>query len=139
MPKQIRFEKSETYTNKGLHDFIDREFPLLKNGHWELAFQKPNRNNDQNALFWSWLRCISDETGQDSQSLYKYYCEKFNPEGCTYFTNGKFSRGGTSELNTKAFATFLTEIQADVSSELGIRLPTREDANFLEFYNQYFR
>jgi len=139
MSKSITFEKKEGYNYISLHSFIDREFPLLKNGLWELAFQKPNRNNDQNKLFWAWLKCISNETGQDSQSLYQYYCEKFNPEGCTYYTSGKFSRGGTSEMNTKRFTGFLTEIQADVASELGITLPTREDANFREFYEQYFK
>jgi hypothetical protein len=41
------------------------------------------------------------------------------------------------EMNTKRFARFLTEIQADVASELGITLPTREDANFREFYSLY--
>jgi len=137
MAKSIPFEKKDGYNPDYLHKFIDREFPLLKNGLWELAFQKPKRTDLENKLFWAWIRCISDETGQDSQSLYQYYCEKFNPEGCTYFTNGKFSRGGTSELNTKAFASFLTEIQADVASVLGITLPTREDANFREFYEQY--
>lgn len=139
--KSIQFQKSADtpVSIQPLIDFIERQIPLLKNGAWQLTFEKPNRTDLENRTFWGWLRLISEETGNDQQSLYKYYCERFNPQGCTYFKDGKFSRGGTSELNTKQFAQFLTEIKADVSAELGIVLPTSEDSSFNEFYEQYIK
>ena len=137
--KSIQFEKSETVPTKLLTDFVTRNVELLGRGKWQLTFEKPNRTDTENRTFWGWLRLISEETGNDQQALYKHYCEQFNPQGCTYFADGRFSRGGTSELNTKQFAQFLTEIKADVSAELGIILPTAEDAAFNDFYNQYVR
>lgn len=141
MSKSYEFIKqAETPVNlEPLYAFIQRQIPLLKNGHWQITFEKPNRTDLENRTFWGWLRLISEETGNGQQDMYAYYCERFNPQGCTYFKDGKFSRGGTSELNTKQFAQFLTEIKADVSAELGIVLPTSEDASFNEFYEQYIK
>lgn len=135
--KSIRFEKDEKTTTKYLHEFIERELPKLNNGHWQLAFSKPNRNTDQNALMWSWFSCMSYETGQDMWTLYQYFTEKYNPQGCTYFKDGRFSSGGTSDLNTKQFAQLLTEIKAEAASEFGIYLPTSKDIGFDDFYSTY--
>ena len=135
--KPLAFEKSDKFDIQTLHKFIDRQFPLLANGFWELSFGKPNRTLLENRTLWGWLRLISEETGQDQQTLYQYYSEKFNPSGCSYYRDGKFCSGGTSKLNTKQFAQFLTEIKADVACELGINLPTSTDEAFDEFYKQY--
>jgi hypothetical protein len=133
--KSITFEKPCDI--QILQRFIYRQFPLLPNGFWELSFGKPNRTMLENRTFWGWMRLISEETGNDQQSLYRYYTEKFNPAGCTYFKDGLFASGGTSKLNTKQFAQLLTEIQSDVNAELGIILPTSKDAGFDEFYKNY--
>jgi len=139
--KNLPFDKKqgEPVDIRRLTAFLTLNVPLLANGLWQLVIEKPNRTDLENRTFWGWLRLISEETGNDQQTLYKHYCEQFNPQGCTYFKDGKFSRGGTSELNTKQFAQFLTEIKADVSVELGIVLPTSEDASFNEFYSIYIK
>lgn len=134
--KSIVFEK-KLCDIQTLHNFIDKQFPLLANGYWELSFGKPNRTLLENRTLWGWLRIISEETGQDQQSLYQYYTEKFNISECTYKKDGTFASGGTSKLNTKQFAQLLNEIKADVNCELGIILPTSEDAGFDEFYKNY--
>ena len=139
MSKSITFEKSELFDIQTLHKFIDRQFPLLSKGFWELSFGKPNRTLLENQTFWGWIRIISEETGQDQKALYQYFTEKFNPLGCTYFSDGRFASGGTSKLNTKQFAQMLTEIKAEVASEFGINLPTSKDAGFDEFYKNYCR
>lgn len=135
--KTYRFEKDENTTTKPLHDFIDRELPRLNNGHWQLVFSKPNRTDTENRTFWGWLKLMSDETGQDQRGLYKYFTEKYNTERCTYYPDGRFASGGTSELNTKDFARLLTEIKAEAASEFGIYLPTSKDEGFDEFYSTY--
>lgn len=135
--KSITFEKSEMFDIQTLHKFIDRQFPLLSKGFWELYFGKPNRTLLENKTFWGWIRLISEDTGQDQKSLYQYYTEKFNPLGCLYDKDGEFKSGGTSNLNTKQFAQMLTEMKADVSAEHGIILPTSKDAGFDEFYKYY--
>jgi hypothetical protein len=135
--KSYRFEKDEKTTTKCLHEFIERELPKLNNGHWQLAFSKPTRTDLENKTLWGWIRIMSDETGQDQRTLYQYFTEKYNPQGCTYFKDGRFSSGGTSDLNTKQFAQLLTEIKAEAASEFGIYLPTSKDVGFDDFYSTY--
>lgn len=136
--KSIQFQiKDMDFPTQVVLAFVNREMPKLNDGLWECRFQKPKRTDQENKIFWVWINCISEETGQDKQSLYQYFCQMFIPESCTYRQNGTFASGGTSELNTKQFATFLTEIKAHVAAELGINLPNKEDESFMEFYNQY--
>lgn len=117
--------------------FIRSNVPKLNDGLWEVRLQKPKRTDLENKCFWGWIKLVSNESGQDQQSLYQYFCQLFNAGKCTYRQDGTFASGGTSELNTKDFATFLTEIRAHVATELGIDLPTKDDESFKEFYNQY--
>lgn len=42
-------------------------------------------------------------------------------------------------LSTVEMSEFMTKIQADASSELGIILPIPDDRYFEEFYEQYKR
>lgn len=120
---------------------LESTFLTLKNGEYELVHKihKKNRNNDQNALMWMWFACLENELGQDKQEIYQYYCEKFIPECCTYFRDGRFDSGGTSKLKTDEMAHFLKKIQADAASEFGCQLPTREDMFFDDFRMKYER
>jgi hypothetical protein len=135
--KSIVFKKNEGFNVSILTAFINKNYPLLKNGLWELSFDKPIRTNLENKTFHGWLRIISEETGQDQRTLYQYYCEKFIPLSCSYYKDGRFCSGGTSTLTTKQFAVFLTEIKAEVQTELGIELPTSDQKSFDEFYSEY--
>lgn len=141
MAKQIPFEKkpSEPVDIRRLSAFMELNIPLLPNGLWQLEICKPNRTNLENRTLHGWLRLISESEGIDQRTLYEHYCEMFLPLGCSYFKNGKMDSGGTSKLNTKQFAQFLTEIQADVAAEYAIVLPTSEDEAFNDFYNSYIR
>lgn len=134
--KSIQFEKSDKLTVKVLTDFVERNVGLLPNGKWQLTFEKPRRNSDQNALMWVYLGCLSEGTGQNVWEIYQYITEKYNRENCLYDTNGKFQSGGTSKLNTKQFTDLVTNTQVE-GAELGITLLSKGDRNFEEFYNEY--
>ena len=136
--KSYQFQVKEGIApNEAILNFIRSCLPNLKDGFWEVRFQKPKRTDLENRTFHGWCRIISQETGESQQFIYQYLCQMFNPLKCTYRQDGSFASGGTSELNTKDFATFLTEIKAHVASELGINLPTKDEESFKEFYSQY--
>jgi hypothetical protein len=116
---------------------FDAMLKSSKNGQWEIAIGKPKRNVDQNALLWMWLNCLFEHTGTIQKDLYKYYCEKFLIQHCTYNSDGKFVSGGTSTIKMNVFANLLTSIQSDAAVELDCQLPTRDDLNFADFQNQY--
>lgn len=136
--KSLQFQIKDNYApTESVLSFVKANIATLNDGMWEVRFQKPKRTDTENRTFWGWIKLISNETGQSQSEIYQYLSEGFNPSKCTYRQDGTFASGGTSELNTKDFATFLTEIKAHVASELGINLPNKDEESFNEFYNQY--
>jgi hypothetical protein len=124
----LRFEKKDGNTpSDRIMAFVSREVERLKDGKWQVSIEKPQRTNDQNRLFWYWIRMLSYETGNDERELYQYFSERYNPQGCTYKRDGTFASGGTSDLNTKDYSLLLDQMQADVAAEQGIKLPTMDD------------
>lgn len=113
----------------------------------ESGFDKPHliefkpfrkaRSLPQNRLFWMWMRCIKDETGNDVDTLYEYFCEKYLPwSEKELFGNGVRMVGGTSQLNTKEFDEFLENIRMEML-HMNIILPNPNDQGWDEFYAKY--
>lgn len=114
----------------------------------ENGFDKPHliefkpfrkaRSLKQNAVMWMWFRCIKDETGNDVDTLYEYFCEKYLPwSEKELFGNGVRMVGGTSQLNTKEFDDFLENIRMEMLNEQNITLPNPNDQGWDEFYAKY--
>lgn len=98
---------------------------------------KKNRSLKQNALMWMYFRCIKDETGNDVDTLYEYFCEKFLPwSEKELFGNCVRMVGGTSQLNTKEFDDFLENIRMEML-HMNIILPNPDDQGWDEFYAKY--
>lgn len=90
-----------------------------------------------NRLLWKWLHLISDETGQDTRTLYQYFCSKYISVG----TENVFGQeiqvvGGLSKLDSKQFSKFMDYIKVEMN-ELGIYLPEPGQIGFDEFYAKY--
>jgi hypothetical protein len=113
----------------------------------ESGFDKPHliefkpfrksRSLKQNAVMWMWFRCIKDETGNDVDTLYEYFCEKYLPwSEKELFGNGVRMVGGTSQLNTKEFDDFLENIRMEML-HMNIILPNPNDQGWDEFYAKY--
>ena len=112
-----------------IHKQLDCMLQLSANGDYELSVskRKSKRSLDQNALMWKWFSVIEDETGTSSQDIHDYYCKKFLKRIVSVGNRDEVVVSGTRNLNTAEMAEFLTKVQADVASELGIALPTSED------------
>jgi hypothetical protein len=96
------------------------------------------RSLPQNKLMWAFFRCIKEETGNDVDVLYEFFCEKYLPwSEKEIFGNGVRMVGGTSALNTKEFTDFLENIRVFCAVDLGITLPNPEDQGWDEFYAKY--
>lgn len=99
------------------------------------------RSCPQNRLYWLWLNCISNETGNNPSDLHEYFGEKWLPKievqikGILYFPI--IRPISTTKLNTAEFTAYLDKIQIFASSELGIVLPLPEDLVFAEFAEYY--
>jgi hypothetical protein len=114
-------------------------FSLLANGKYTITIKKAKekRSIPQNDLMWMWLTCIERETGTPKEDVYMYYCKKFLMK--TIQVGQKLERiyNTSSKLNTEQMSEFLTKIQADAATELGITLPKPEDRFFEQFYAQF--
>ena len=114
-------------------------FSLLANGKYTITIKRANekRSIPQNDLMWMWLTCIERETGTPKDDVYMYYCKKFLMK--TIQVGNKMERiyNTSSKLNQEQMSEFLTKIQVDALTELGITLPKPEDRFFEQFYAQF--
>lgn len=96
------------------------------------------RTNDQNALYWMWMTCLEQETGQDKNSLHDYFREKYLK--VTYekvFDSERKILESTRKLDTVAMKNYLDKIQIFAATELAVTLPDPEDRYFEQFLEQY--
>ena len=114
-------------------------FSTLKNGKYVLTVKRASekRSINQNDLMWMWFDCIERETGQPKKDVHDHYCKKFLWRQVVWKDNVEYVVGQTSNLNTQQMKDFLTKIQVDALTELGIQLPLPEDRFFEDFYQQY--
>lgn len=85
---------------------------------------KKKRTEDQNALYWSWLRIIGKETGDSTKALHAFYGDEFLPkEEASVFGKKVLEIKSTTELGVKGFTEYLQSVESHAASFLGINLP----------------
>lgn len=114
-------------------------FSLLANGKYTITIKRANekRSIPQNDLMWMWLTCIERETGTPKEDVYMYYCKKFLMKSIQIGDKLEHIYNTSSKLNQEQMSEFLTKIQVDALTELGITLPKPEDRFFENFYSQF--
>ena len=114
-------------------------FSLLANGKYTITIKRANekRSIPQNDLMWMWLTCIERETGTPKEDVYMYYCKKFLMKTIQIGDKLEHIYNTSSKLNKEQMSEFLTKIQIDALTELGITLPKPEDRFFEQFYAQF--
>jgi hypothetical protein len=119
----------------------------LKELDWNAGYEikvskiEKKRSLDQNRLYWLYLTCISQETGNDKNDLHEFFKRKY----CFWneinmFNESLITIKSTTTLTTKQFTEYLEKIVIFASQELGITLPNPDDLKFKEFeeyYSQY--
>lgn len=117
--------------------YIDR-LPDGKTFEVEIKQERKTRSIPQNKLYWLWLTCIMNETGNDKVDLHKFFSEKFLPHNIKEVFGAQVEQAiSTTILNTLQFTHYLERIQQFANTELGIVLPNPEDLHWQEFYEQY--
>ena len=114
-------------------------FSLLANGKYTITIKRANekRSIPQNDLMWMWFTCIERETGTPKEDVYMYYCKKFLMKTIQIGDKLEHIYNTSSKLNQEQMSEFLTKIQVDALTELGITLPKPEDRFFENFYSQF--
>ncbi|MDX5586534.1 MAG: hypothetical protein QNK20_16730 [Aureibaculum sp.] len=78
--------------------------------------------------------CISQETGQETDSLHEWLLFSFSPK---IEINGCMIPKRSKALDTKEFTIFIDRMVVFASSELSITLPDPEDKAFEKFVAHY--
>lgn len=81
--------------------------------------------------------CIEESTGTAKEDVYNYYCRKFLSRVTIVGGHEVTVNDTSSMLNTVQMSEFMTKIQADAASEMGITLPLPADRYYEEFINEY--
>ena len=127
-------------TERDREAFIERlrGFPLGKNRYVaEYKVYRIKRSLKANRLYWMWLRCIKDETGNDDETLHQYFRKRYLP----YIVRQVFDEEvavipSTADLDSKQFSDYLEHIRVEML-EQGIFLPQPQEQGWDEFFIRY--
>lgn len=115
-----------------------QKLSLNKKYSIEIKVQREQRSLPQNKLYWLYLACLQDETGEHKDNLHEYFKSKFlgvDEREC--FGTRFYRPNTTTKLDTLQFKNYLDRIQEFASVELGITLPDPKDLYWIDFYNKY--
>lgn len=106
-----------------------------------ISLKRAKRSLNQNRMYWMWLNCISDDTGGHKDQIHTELKAMFMPKKEVSTIDGELIKvpKSTTELNTKEFTDYLTQVQVFAASELGIILPVPEDEVWNIFVEQFDR
>jgi len=101
------------------------------------------RSIPQNKLYWKYLACIEENTGNDANDLHEYFKDKFLQKQLIEVLGRQILvEASTTKLNTKAFKEYLEKISIFASTELSIKLPNPDDLqmdSFIQHYSALFK
>lgn len=130
---KLRSGKGKQKAIRAIQDLDDNE-------SWDISIKKKRwtRSISQNSLYWLWLTCIEQETGNDRDDLHDYFKAKFLGFEDVKILDSIVTRVvSTTQKDTLQFKNYLDKIQMFASVELGIALPDPADTFWSEFYGTY--
>ena len=95
-------------------------------GDVEVIVQKPKttRTSKQNSFYWAYISLVSDETGDDPNSLHEYFKRThLPPRFITVMGKDIKIPATTTKLSKKQFSDYIRSIEV----ETGIMAPSLED------------
>ena len=120
---------------KAIEDFEnllngDREFEMFQKGE--------KRSNRANKLYWAWMKCLEDETGQDKNDYHDFF------KGLYLGTAEKEVLGivvtkeiSTSKLKKRPFYDYMQKVKLRAAEQFHCTLPLPEDLGYKEFCEKY--
>jgi hypothetical protein len=113
--------------------YIDK-LPEGKKYEVSISLQREKRSINQNALYWLWVACICEDTGNSKQTVHRELGMKYLPH-----ISGKLGVEpiSTTSLDTLKMKNYLDEVCLWGAEYLGIILPNPEDKYWAEFYDKY--
>lgn len=121
--------KLKLYDKNGFSEYVS----ALPNDNLELILRvaKSRRSLNQNSYYWGVVvKILSDETGNDPESIHEFIKLKFNPKFVTVGNEQALIGGSTANLSTKDFEEKMEEIRAWAAIELNINIPEPNEVSY---------
>lgn len=120
----IKLDKSARKTR--LSESIVDAVESLPDGRYNIYIERRGyvRSVSQNKLFWMWMAQLEYWSGTPRRQWHDHYVAMFLPP----------DKRGTSELSRDAMSHLMNQIQADVLTEWGLKLPLPDD---IDAYNAF--
>lgn len=136
------FRIKEAKDKEAVKSYVD-QLPAGKLYNVKIVQHRERRSVDQNSLYWLWLACISDETGEDKDDLHDLFKQKYlgfqqkNIFPGREFGTTVYKELTTTRMDTLEFTQYLKKVKGFALHFLGIVLPEPEDQYWNQFYEQY--
>ena len=119
-------------------EYVER-LPEGKQYTVEIKLKRKQRSVDQNRLYWMWLKCIMDETGEHKDRLHELFKQRLLGVD-EQWALGRYRiliPRSTAALDAAEMTAYLERVQQFAATELGIVLPTPQDDAWDDFEAYY--
>lgn len=105
-------------------------------------FKSNVRSTQANKLYWVWMQCLEDETGQSRDDYHDYFKDKFIGVELKEVNGRKIIKEpSTKGMLQRPFNDYMKKVQAEAATEFSTKLPLPEDLGYEQFiahYKDYF-
>ena len=100
---------------------------------WTIRIERWKRSNAQNALYWSWIADIAEETGNTAEAIHEHCKGALLPPQIVTL-NGQTSEAPASSAKLKVdeMTDYMTRVHAWAATDLGIHLRHPEEMHLRE-------
>ena len=133
----MKFNIYDQPSTQAVIDYLNKLNPE-KRYEVSIALKRETRTIPQNRLYWLYVTCIADETGNSKEDIHAYIKQTFLKIEDVVIGNVSIAKTlSTTSLNTAMMTNLINKIVVWASSELGIILPDPADYQWQQFYERY--
>lgn len=135
---KLRNNFFETFIDDNPSRFAGNVKPLHVFEWFKEKLKSKRRGTKANALYWVWMQCLEDETGQNKNDYHDYFKDKFIGYSIKEFNERSIIKEpSTKGMLKKPFNDYMKKVQAECSTEFGITVPLPEDQGYDQFIEHY--
>ena len=132
----MKFLITNEHSRRVVFEYLEK-LNLAKKYSVEITLKREIRTLSQNRLYWLYLACLEQETGNEKEALHDFFKRKWLRKNTTELRNEQIiSVYSTKELNTVQFKAYIDRIVLFAAEE-GIILPDPNDLSWSQFYETY--
>lgn len=115
------------------------EYFIDKGKVFELTEKRKKRTVSMNNLYWKWLTCLEEETGQPKEDYHDYFKDKYIGVSVKVVFGKKIIKEPTTtDKDTKDFSEYMKSVKHESFHDFNVILPEPDDLGFDKFIEKYY-